>query len=583
MPRSTKLEDKYNNTSSGLTATTYQGAIDELVVNLGNYNTVSVMNQATITQVLAYKLPNGETVQDFVEEEEENCIIFSVDTEFTATEILNLFPENTTLSYKKPNGGFNTLPIKPGVYSLIYLSNFVIVTEINNYNNPLDSIEAPTDTEDGSVVIYNGTNFTTTDSLIIDENNCSIGTVDDRGYDWCNWQIGTNGSSFTSNKKSLGTKETPTAITNTTKIGGWGFIGDDGVTPTGGSPGYVGAEISAYAIGDQNASNGGTRLQIDVTKQGEKTPTTIFNTDNTGQIILPNVAGNRGSAQFLYLDSNNTLLAATKPFILDEDTFTSNSSDQAPSQQSTKVYVDNNVYQAGEITSNTAITIAQLRAENTITSYRIGPNITLTAPTGYTFVGWNEQTGAYVNAGNTFTSDSLKANIYDVLYIGTTIVIAQRFSFASSFIKRTANTTTDAAINYNTTTWTPVQLSNALGTQRNSNKYPITASNTGFTMGYTGWASINFMLNITSTGQRVHLVSRIFNVTKNEVIAVTDFSYIRSVSGHNEYTLQSPDVEFEVSNRDEIQVQIRRNGTITTSTTLDSNFISTLRIKSIII
>ena len=463
MPRSTRLEDKYINTTSGLTATNYQGAIDEL-----------------------------------------KNLIDSIDQ-----------------------------------------------------TNNLEEIIVPANTEPGGVVFYDGTNLNTTTSLLLDQNFCSVGTIDDRGYDWCNWQIGSNGSAFTSSKKSLGTKANPTAITDGTKIGGWGFIGDDGIAPNVGSPGYVGAEISAFAMGAQSATNGGTRLQIEVTPENSKERQVILGTNNVGDIFFPRYEEARDDGPTfttLYTNSTGVLRHGSIP-----------------------------TYTESSINNSRSITFEELLSGGFIKRYRLATNISLTPPPGARFISWDPNNNNYTSLPTdaNYESDNLKSTIITMFYFGNDIYILNITPYSKTFIRAISNNGSDAAINYNTTNWQAVALSDPSSVLRISNRYPITLTTNTFTPGYTGFFNVSHNLHIRSTGPRCHLAARIINTTTNEVIIVTDYTYIRATNGHNLDTLKLGNLDIPCVSGESYQLQLIRQGTDSTSATLDNVNRSSITIKSV--
>ena len=121
----------------------------------------------------------------------------------------------------------------------------------------------------GEVLFINGSNeVATSSSLQLETAGCSIRTVDDTGLDWCNEQVGGAGSAFTVLKKSLGTIGGELPLTSGSKIGGWGWVGQDGVTS---NPGYVGLEIAGFVTEDQNGTDGGAEMRFLTTPNGTKT------------------------------------------------------------------------------------------------------------------------------------------------------------------------------------------------------------------------------------------------------------------------------------------------------------------------
>ena len=145
----------------------------------------------------------------------------------------------------------------------------------------------------GSIIIGDGAGGLETSNNIIlgsPTSNCVFETINDIGQDWCNWQIGTGGSAFTISKKSLGTIAAPLPLTSGTKVGGYAWIAEDGeALPAGpaGSPGYVGAELSAFVTEDQNGTNGGIEVRLSTTPNGSKTQQTVLIAREDGCIGLP--------------------------------------------------------------------------------------------------------------------------------------------------------------------------------------------------------------------------------------------------------------------------------------------------------
>ena len=125
----------------------------------------------------------------------------------------------------------------------------------------------------------------TTGVLQVNNSGCSLRTVDDTGLDWCNEQVGTSGSAFAVLKKSLGTigGELPLGVGD--KIGGWGWIAQDGVTS---NPGYVSAEIAGFSTDTQSGTNGGAEIRFQVTTNGTKANLVAMTIENDGTL---NVAG----------------------------------------------------------------------------------------------------------------------------------------------------------------------------------------------------------------------------------------------------------------------------------------------------
>ena len=452
--------------------------------------------------------------------------------------------------YKNDVSGLNSSNYQGAIDELKNL-----IDNIDQTNN-LEEIIVPANTETGGVVFYDGTNLNTTTSLLLDQNFCSVGTIDDRGYDWCNWQIGTNGSAFTSSKKSLGTKANPIAITDGIKIGGWGFIGDDGVTPAQGSLGYVGVEISAFAQGDQTATNGGCRVRLEVTPENTKRRQTVLETNAQGDFILPLYPNTRDdgiTSSALYVDEVGALKYGSLPVLREK-----------------------------AVNNNDDFNVNQLPSPGAIERYRISSNVTLTPPSGYQFRPWDSQLGGYRTIGVDvpFVNDNLKSVVYDIFYFGNNIYMCNLTPYSQTLIRAISNNGSDAAINYNTTNWQAVTLSDS-SISRISNRYPITLTTNTFTPGYTGFFSVSHNLHIRSTGQRCHLAARIINTTTNEVIIVTDYTYIRATSGHNLDTLKLSDLDIPCVSGESYQLQLIRQGTNSTSATLDNINRSFMTLKSV--
>ena len=619
MPRSSRLEDKYNNTISGLNATTFQQAIDEIVQNtsevryfitnlsgsvsnlglgtqsmiIGKSSSISTTDEVASDNIIIGNNSNISTSNGrFVSNVTENIIIGNNAFIRAASNSIQLGAG--TLSSSNSLGFLNNIiatdkglftSFQPTVYNAIndnVIDDHLIGIHSKFENININELIVPVQTETGSVIFYDGTSLNSTTSLLLDENFCSVATIDDRGYDWCNWQIGNNGSAFTSSKKSLGTKANPTPLTAGTKIGGWGFVGDDGVTPSQGSPGYVGAEVSAFAIGDQNATNGGTRLQVDVTPENTKSRTTILTTDTQGRFVLPTISTSGEAQAALYVDPQGVLQQGTLASVLDEDNLVSESSTQAPSQRSVKDFVEDNIYLERSINTSRAISTNELGLPGKVTRYRLLSGLALTPPSGFRFVPWNPNTSNYeaLATNADFITDNLKNNVYDLFYYGNDIYVTNQFPYSRTLIRALSNNGSDAAINYNTTNWQAVTLSDPSSIVRVSNKYPITLTTTTFTPNYTGYFNISHNLHIRSTGQRCHLASRIINTTTNEVIIVTDYTYIRAASGQNLDTLKLGSLDVPCVADQNYQLQIRRQGTNTNSATLNNATRSSITIKS---
>ena len=96
---------------------------------------------------------------------------------------------------------------------------------------------------------------------------CVFETNDDSGRDWCNHQVGNLGSAFSILKKSLGTIANPLPLTDGQKIGGRAFQAFNGTNNE-----YISAELSAFAVGNQNATEGGVEVRMSVTQDGTNTP-----------------------------------------------------------------------------------------------------------------------------------------------------------------------------------------------------------------------------------------------------------------------------------------------------------------------
>ncbi len=150
--------------------------------------------------------------------------------------------------------------------------NFVDLNDVN--------IPSPID---GGVVLYSGGAFTQTQTLILDEDGCSIQTIDDTGLDWCNFQVGSAGSAFTILKKANGTIASPLPLLSGDKIGGWGFVPVDGVTT---DPGYVSAEIAAFCTEDQDGSSGGTEIRFLTTANTTKSEQIVMRMLNSGVLTV---------------------------------------------------------------------------------------------------------------------------------------------------------------------------------------------------------------------------------------------------------------------------------------------------------
>ena len=134
----------------------------------------------------------------------------------------------------------------------------------------------------GEVLFINASSeVDTSSSLQLETAGCSIRTVDDTGLDWCNEQVGTSGSAFAILKKSLGTIGGELPLTSGSKIGGWGWIGQDGVTS---NPGYVGLEIAGFVTEDQNGTDGGAEMRFLTTPNGTKTNSIRLTIENDGTL-----------------------------------------------------------------------------------------------------------------------------------------------------------------------------------------------------------------------------------------------------------------------------------------------------------
>jgi len=222
--------------------------------------------------------------------------------------------------------------------------NFLSTDATGNLrSNPIEDIGSVLSINDLSDVTFTGSTLGAI--LVTDENgnlveyddvlfgqstsNCIFSTENELGQDWCNWQAGNNGSAFYIAKKSNGTIAAPTPLTDGQKIGGMGFIAEDGQPiPAGpaGSPGYVGGEVVGYAVGAQSATNGGTEVRVVTTPEGTKASqmhttflddgTVQFNQYPAGNLITladgTVVVAERFSAQLAAPTGNNgtTLLTA---------------------------------------------------------------------------------------------------------------------------------------------------------------------------------------------------------------------------------------------------------------------------------
>jgi len=142
---------------------------------------------------------------------------------------------------------------------------------------------------------------------------CVFKTVNSTGKDWCNHQIGTSGSAFIALKKSGGAIGATTPLSDGSKIGAVGFIADNGEPDPAppGSPGYVGAELQAFAVGTQDADEGGAEMRAVVTEQGTQTPITSQIWTDDGDIILPEYPETRKdglTSKALYTGPNGEVL-----------------------------------------------------------------------------------------------------------------------------------------------------------------------------------------------------------------------------------------------------------------------------------
>lgn len=154
----------------------------------------------------------------------------------------------------------------------------------------LDNVDFTNTPVNGSTFRFDGSNVVPSSTLLIDVDGCSIETKDETGKDWCNWQYGSTGSAFVVLKQSLGSISTPLAVTSGTKIGGFGFVGDDLVTI---DPGYVGAEVFATATETHTATGGGTTLSFEATPIGTKSPVLWLTTSNDSEPVLPQYPNTR--------------------------------------------------------------------------------------------------------------------------------------------------------------------------------------------------------------------------------------------------------------------------------------------------
>jgi len=158
-----------------------------------------------------------------------------------------------------------------------------------SFNDLLDVDLETLGPQNGDLLYFNGGGNwipadNATDRVSLFTNGCIAEFQDTLGLDFCNHQIGpAAGSAFYIAKRSLGTIAIPTAVTDGVKIGGYAFLANDGIT-TG--PGYVGAEISSNAIGDQDAVNGGANIWFDVTTQGTKTPLRALTIEDDGTLSV---------------------------------------------------------------------------------------------------------------------------------------------------------------------------------------------------------------------------------------------------------------------------------------------------------
>jgi len=171
----------------------------------------------------------------------------------------------------------------------------------------LDNVDFTNAPVTGGLFVFNGTDVVPNSTVLIDVDGCSLETKDETGKDWCNWQFGTNGSAFLVLKKSLGSIDTPAAITSNTKIGGFAFIGEDLVNS---EPGYVGAEVSAFATENHSGTTGGTRLELSATPTGTKTRVNLLETNSLSEPIFPQYPNTRDDGETdsaLYTDANGEL------------------------------------------------------------------------------------------------------------------------------------------------------------------------------------------------------------------------------------------------------------------------------------
>ena len=184
----------------------------------------------------------------------------------------------------------------------------------------------------GSSLYFDGTNWVPTvradDQIYYFQNGCSAEFIDALGLDFCVTEIGTGGSAFYVAKKALGTIATPLPVTAGTKVGGYSFVAVDGVTT---NPGFVGCQAAAYAVGDQDAVNGGMRYLIETTPQGTKSAQTVFQLLDSGDVVFdlyPNTRDDGASATAFYPNATGTIQHG-KIFAIEGYVETNNGTDNA--------------------------------------------------------------------------------------------------------------------------------------------------------------------------------------------------------------------------------------------------------------
>ena len=249
----------------------------------------------------------------------------------------------------------------------------------------------------------------------------------------------------------------------------------------------------------------------------------------------------------------------TTSSLLDEDDFASDSATAAPTQQSVKAYVDNQVYTNIRFLNGTAATLESddFRGNQHVIIFNVSANTTVTAETNYTFTNYNYASNNYSDTnsatrvftpGQYFISLSDNNNRFNVIR-------TLEPNDSASVEARGGGTTLTKNYNVTAAAGTVFEFDASVIAPK-FGYLSINAAANQITVLKAGRYRVKYVVSHTSTGQRASLEGFIA-INGTDVGGLRPRSYIRNSAGHTSDVILDERL-LDLSVDDNIQVFLKR-------------------------